>query len=103
MMAAPPELLVFDLDGTLIDSRIDLCNSINAMLEHLGKPRLPEPVIASYIGDGASMLVRRALGDPEGDAHDEQVVAEALAIFLNYYRVHMLDHTYVYPGVFESL
>ncbi|HWZ50572.1 MAG TPA: HAD hydrolase-like protein [Granulicella sp.] len=103
MTATPPELLVFDLDGTLIDSRIDLCNSINAMLEHLGKPRLPEPVIASYIGDGASMLVRRALGDPEGDAHDEQFVAEALALFLDYYRVHKLDHTYVYPGVFESL
>jgi phosphoglycolate phosphatase len=49
------------------------------------------------------MLVRRALGDPEGDAHDEQFVAEALTIFLDYYRVHKLDHTYVYPGVIESL
>jgi phosphoglycolate phosphatase len=103
MMAASPELLVFDLDGTLIDSRVDLCNSINAMLEHLGKPKLPEPVIASYIGDGASMLVRRALGDPEGDAHDDQFVADALTFFLDYYRGHMLDHTYVYPGVIESL
>lgn len=98
-----PKLLVFDLDGTLIDSRTDLCNSINATLEHLGKPHLPEPVIASYIGDGASMLVRRALGDPEGDIHDEEYVAKAYHFFLDYYRVHKLDYTYVYPGVFEAL
>jgi phosphoglycolate phosphatase len=98
-----PRLIVFDLDGTLIDSRVDLCNSINAMLTHFGKPELPEAVIASYIGDGASMLVRRALGDPEGDVHDEEFVAEALTFFLDYYRVHKLDFTYVYPGVMEAL
>src|ERR1700687_5415884 len=73
-----PRLLVFDLDGPLIDSRVDLCNSVNATLAHLGKPKLPEAVIASYIGDGASMLVRRALGDPEGDTHDEEYVTQAL-------------------------
>jgi phosphoglycolate phosphatase len=98
-----PRLLVFDLDGTLIDSRIDLSNSINAMLAHLGKPRLPDAVIASYIGDGAAMLVRRALGDPEGDLHDQQYVEAALTCFLDFYRVHKLDFTYVYPGVIEAL
>ena len=98
-----PRLIVFDLDGTLIDSRIDLCNSVNATLTHLGKPELPEAVIASYIGDGVSMLVRRALGDPEGDVHDEQYVTEAITFFLSYYRIHKLDYTYVYPGVIESL
>ena len=98
-----PRLIVFDLDGTLIDSRIDLCNSINATLTHFKKPELPDSVIATYIGDGASMLVRRALGDPEGDIHDEEYVAEALTYFLDYYRVHKLDYTYVYPGVIESL
>jgi phosphoglycolate phosphatase len=103
MMASVPALLVFDLDGTLIDSRVDLCNSVNAMLEHLGRPKLPEPVIASYIGDGASLLVRRSLGDPEGDVHDEEFVANALALFLDFYRKHMLDATYVYAGVVESL
>jgi phosphoglycolate phosphatase len=103
MRFPPPRLLVFDLDGTLIDSRVDLCNSINAMLEHLGKPILPGPVIASYIGDGASMLVRRALGDPEGDIRDEQYVTKALSFFLDYYREHKLDFTYVYPGVHEAL
>ncbi len=103
MLPLTPHLLVFDLDGTLIDSRVDLCNSINATLLHLGKPELPPPVIASYIGDGASMLVRRALGDPEGDATDEQYVTSALTYFLEYYREHKLDFTYVYPGVTESL
>jgi phosphoglycolate phosphatase len=103
MHSSPPRLLVFDLDGTLIDSRVDLCNSVNAMLTHLGKPTLPGPVIASYIGDGASMLVRRALGDPEGDAADEAYLTRALAFFLDFYRVHKLDFTYVYPGVLESL
>jgi phosphoglycolate phosphatase len=98
-----PRLLVFDLDGTLIDSRVDLCNSVNAMLVHLGKPTLPDGVIASYIGDGAHMLVRRALGDPEGDVHDEEYVAGALAFFLDWYRIHKLDFTYVYEGVFEAL
>jgi phosphoglycolate phosphatase len=102
-LATLPRLIVFDLDGTLIDSRQDLCNSINATLAHFNKPQLPDSVIASYIGDGASMLVRRALGDPEGDRHDEEYVTEALTFFLSYYRLHKLDYTFVYPGVLESL
>ncbi|MBB5338523.1 HAD family hydrolase [Tunturiibacter gelidoferens] len=103
LLAAPPRLIVFDLDGTLIDSRVDLCNSVNATLAHLGKPTLPEAVISGYIGDGASMLVRRAIGDPEGDITDEQYVTKALTFFLDYYRIHKLDYTYVYPGVREAL
>jgi phosphoglycolate phosphatase len=102
-LAPPTRLLVFDLDGTLIDSRTDLCNSVNATLTHFGKPELPEAVISSYIGDGASILVRRAFGDPEGDVHDEEYVTEALTFFLDYYRIHKLDYTHLYPGVLESL
>lgn len=98
-----PRLIVFDLDGTLIDSRRDLCNSVNAALSHLGKPALPEAVISNYIGDGASMLVRRAIGDPEGDIHDEEYVTDAITFFLAFYRVHKLDYTFLYPGVLESL
>ena len=103
MSSVSARLIVFDLDGTLIDSRQDLCNSVNAMLSHLGKRELPDEVIASYIGDGASMLVRRALGDPEGDAHDEEYVTGAVNYFLDYYRDHKLDFTYVYPGAMEAL
>ncbi len=92
-------LLVFDLDGTLIDSRADLCASVNAMLGFVQRPALPDDVIASYIGDGASMLVRRSLGDPA----DEAFVESAVEYFLSYYREHKLDHTFVYDGVFEVL
>ncbi len=97
--ASQLRLLVFDLDGTLIDSRQDLVNAVNHMLRILERGELPEAVIASYIGDGAGMLVRRALGDPE----DERGVEHGLQLFLDYYRVHKLDNTYVYDGVFPSL
>jgi phosphoglycolate phosphatase len=80
------KLLVFDLDGTLIDSRLDLVHSVNAMMRHLERPELPEDVIASYVGDGAPMLVRRALGDPEDQAFFER----GLQYFLDYYREHKL-------------
>jgi phosphoglycolate phosphatase len=92
-------LIVFDLDGTLIDSRADLVASVNATLAHLGRHPLPDAVIASYIGDGVQMLVRRALGDPE----HEEIVTDAVSFFLTYYRVHKLDHTYVYEGVLDAL
>ena len=98
-----PKLVVFDLDGTLIDSQMDLANSVNATLKHLGRPALPDVVIATYIGDGVSMLVRRALGDPEGDVHDTEYVESAVTYFLDYYREHKLDFTYVYAGVVEAL
>ncbi len=93
------KLLIFDLDGTLIDSRQDLANSINAMLRHFGKKELPHEVIASYIGDGAPMLVRRSLGDPD----DENFVQDALLYFMAWYREHKLDNTYVYDGIKEAL
>lgn len=93
------KLLIFDLDGTLIDSRLDLIHSVNAMLRHCKRPELPGDLIASYVGDGAPMLVRRALGDPK----DQSAVAQALEYFLTYYRAHKLDHTHLYPGVREML
>jgi phosphoglycolate phosphatase len=92
-------LLVFDLDGTLIDSRLDLIHSINAMLRHFERPELPGEMIASYVGDGAPALVRRALGD----SGDEALFRAALEYFLGYYRIHKLDHTTVYAGIPEML
>ncbi|HEX3351801.1 MAG TPA: HAD-IA family hydrolase [Terriglobales bacterium] len=93
------KLLVFDLDGTLIDSRLDLVHSVNAMLRHFERPELPDEVVASYVGDGAPVLVRRALGDPK----DEKFLKHALEYFLAYYKAHKLDHTRVYEGIRESL
>src|SRR5215469_1617077 len=92
-------LLIFDLDGTLIDSRLDLIHSVNATLRQFKRPELPGDIIASYVGDGAPMLVHRALGDPE----DENFFKQALEFFLSYYREHKLDHTTLYPGVPEVL
>jgi phosphoglycolate phosphatase len=97
--AAQIRLLIFDLDGTLIDSRVDLVNSVNAMLRYMERPELPAEVIATYVGDGAPMLMRRALGDPA----DESILKEALEYFLVYYREHKLDHTHLYGGVIETL
>jgi phosphoglycolate phosphatase len=93
------KLVLFDLDGTLIDSELDLANSVNAMLRHFGRKELPLEVIDTYIGDGAPMLIRRALGDP---AH-AQALQEALNYFLLYYRDHKLDNTRPYDGIVEML
>ena len=92
-------LLIFDLDGTLIDSQLDLANSVNAMLRHFGRRELAPEVIANYIGDGAPMLIRRALGDPD----DSRYMHEGLDFFLQYYREHKLDNTTLYPGIREAL
>jgi len=100
------KLIVFDLDGTLIDSARDLCNSVNAALEHLGRPHLPDEIIASFVGNGAAMLVRRSLAvencvSPD-EVHDEEL-ATAYNFFLTHYREHKLDFTYAYDGVLDSL
>lgn len=97
------KLLVFDLDGTLIDSAQDLCNSVNAALEAFGRERLPDALVSSYIGDGAVMLMRRALFGLDANTVDEALLARAYEYFLGYYREHKLDSTYAYEGVLEAL
>jgi len=94
------QLLIFDLDGTLIDSRLDLVHSVNATLRHMKRPELPDDVIASYVGDGAPALIGRALGS---EADDEKLVRSGLEYFLAYYREHKLDHTHLYEGIKEAL
>jgi phosphoglycolate phosphatase len=93
------DLLIFDLDGTLIDSKLDLAQAVNAARRHLGLPPIENERVSSYVGDGAPVLIRRALG---AEVPEEQV-REALDYFFAYYREHMLDHTTVYPGVREAL
>jgi phosphoglycolate phosphatase len=94
------KFVIFDLDGTLIDSRLDLVHSVNAALRHIDRPELPDDVIASYVGDGAPILIQRALG---GESTDEKLVRNGLEFFLSYYREHKLDHTTVYEGAKEAL
>jgi phosphoglycolate phosphatase len=93
------DLFIFDLDGTLIDSKLDLAHAVNATRAHMGMPPLPHELIYSYVGNGAPMLVRRALGQEA----TEEAVETALAFFLAYYSEHMLDYTALYPGVRETL
>src|SRR6266545_4887317 len=93
------DLLIFDLDGTLIDSKLDLAISVNATRVHMGRPAIDEAVAASWVGNGAPVLIRRAMGPEAPEAEVEQ----ALAFFLSHYREHMLDNTVLYPGVREGL
>ena len=91
--------LIFDLDGTLIDSKLDLALSVNATLEALGRAPLPHEQIFGYVGQGAPLLIRRSLG--EGASEEE--CQRGLEFFLRYYSEHMLDNTIPYPGVREGL
>jgi phosphoglycolate phosphatase len=92
------DLFIFDLDGTLIDSKLDLAHAVNATRAHMGEPPLEHELVYSYVGSGAPVLIRRAFPG----ASEEQLAA-ALQYFLDYYRDHMLDYTVLYPGVRETL
>jgi phosphoglycolate phosphatase len=91
--------LIFDLDGTLIDSKRDLIHSVNAMLREMGREELHEDTISGYIGHGAPQLVGQALGDAATAEERER----ALKFFLGYYEDHKMDNTCAYPGVPEAL
>lgn len=93
------KLIIFDLDGTLIDSKRDLVHSVNATLAYMNREPISDDLVAAYVGSGAPILMRRILGPDSSEADVER----ALRYFLDYYREHMLDNTYVYPGVRESL
>ena len=92
-------LLIFDLDGTLADSKLDLVHSVNAARGLMGLPPISDQLVSSYVGNGAPILMRRALGAEASEAD----VARGLEFFLTYYRAHMLDNTRLYPGVKEAL
>src|SRR5262245_48022658 len=103
ILSVPSELMkpviIFDLDGTLVDSKKDLTASVNYIRYRFDLPSLTEDEIARFIGDGALMLIRRALAEKGTDTN----VQNGLQMFLSYYRAHMLDQTELYPGVRETL
>ncbi len=111
METSLPWLVVFDLDGTLIDSSQDLCLAVNAALTHVGVPVLPQAAIAAFIGDGAATLMQRALQaaiNSTNRVSDAQIDVEArfdsaFNHFLNFYREHKLDNTRLYEGVLPAL
>jgi phosphoglycolate phosphatase len=93
------DLLIFDLDGTLVDTKLDLAQAVNATRSHMSMGPLENERVYSYVGNGAPSLIRLALGGQASEAE----VEEALEFFLEYYREHYLDYTTLYPGVQESL
>ncbi|MBI3303644.1 MAG: HAD-IA family hydrolase [Deltaproteobacteria bacterium] len=86
--------LIFDLDGTLVNTKADLAAATNYVLESFGLPRLPAAQVADYVGHGARVLVERALGPAH--AH---LVSRGFDLFMEYYEAHLLDHTRAYAGV----
>jgi len=92
------EAIIFDLDGTLIDSVADLAASVNHTLTALGHMPRSMDEIRSFVGDGVQKLIARSLGDA-----DQELRKRALQIFINHYDVHLLDHTHLYDGVPATL
>lgn len=97
-MPQPIDLIIFDLDGTLIDSLPDLADATNHMLTTLGRPRIDQDAVRRLVGQGARRLVERAL-----PGASEDVIAQGLDLFLDYNHHHIADRTVLYPGVMETL
>ena len=96
-------LFLFDLDGTLIDSRADLAFSLNLALERLNLPRLPEARIIGFVGDGVQILMQRSLRESTGREPEGDLIKEGIARFREEYGNHLLDRTHLYPNVLEAL
>src|SRR4030065_472733 len=92
------DLMIFDLDGTLVSSGTDLAVAVNYTLKELGLPPRTEKEIIGFVGDGVRKLIEKSLGDLR-----EGVVDKALKIFTDYYSDHLLDNTNLYPDVLDVL
>lgn len=103
--------VIFDLDGTLVDSGLDIALSANFVRSHFGLAELPVATAQSYVGDGVARLLERTLGHdrrtgltgPAGLPVSDRTLADGLAVFQKHYGAHLLDHTRPYPGLNEVL
>lgn len=94
----PVDLLIFDLDCTLADTKFDIARATNYALQRLGLPELPPETIYGYIGNGVEKIIERSLTQD-----DLPLRQKALALFSEFYGQHLLDHTRLYPRVRETL
>lgn len=101
MMRSSKSLLVFDLDGTLADSRMDLVQAINFALSQVGLTNIPYAAIISFVGEGSRKLLARCFA--HCNCQDQELFAQAEKIFLRYYYEHIRDHSQLYPGVAEVI
>ncbi|WP_419814846.1 phosphoglycolate phosphatase [Glacieibacterium sp.] len=96
-----PKLVIFDLDGTLVDSSPDLCGALNHTLAELGRPAVDLATVRHLVGHGARVLIERGLAHTGGGTSED--VDRGLPLFLAYYAAHIADGTVVFPGVEASL
>jgi phosphoglycolate phosphatase len=97
-MSIDIDLMVFDLDGTLVDSKQDLANSVNHALETMGFEKVQDQIIFDLIGEGLRELLAKSF-----KTHDDNILDEAIPTFRSHYREHLLDNTKLYPGVDDVL
>ncbi|MCU0735328.1 MAG: phosphoglycolate phosphatase [Methylotetracoccus sp.] len=102
-MMGKPALIAFDLDGTLVDSAPDLADAVDAMLATLGRPSAGVEKVRTWIGNGVTMLVKRALTGEMWPAGDPPGFTEALSRFLNRYQTYVCERSRLYDGVLEGL
>jgi phosphoglycolate phosphatase len=103
MLPPARRLFLFDLDGTLIDSRADISRSLNFALARLGLPVIPEASISSFVGEGVRVLVHRALRQSMQQEPTEEWIRRATDSYLAEYEIHMFDSTGLMPGAREAL
>ncbi|HUW98834.1 MAG TPA: phosphoglycolate phosphatase [Acidiferrobacter sp.] len=103
MSTFPFAALLFDLDGTLVDSAPDLTIAANQMLAALGRPVFDLPMVASWIGDGVPRLIKRALTGERWAEPEPQLFLAAQTLYGQYYEAHIADHSTLYPRVIETL
>jgi phosphoglycolate phosphatase len=103
MLDRTPELIAFDLDGTLVDSSPDLADAVDAMLDRLGLPPAGEPRVKGWIGNGVDMLVKRALTGDMWPQDEPPRFNEALTMFMDLYAANVCNRSRLFPGVAEGL
>ena len=98
LVNSPLKAVLFDLDGTLVDSEKDIAEASNFTREHYGLKKVPDSTIARYVGNGVLVLLEKSL-----ETTDQGKIQEAYQIFQQHYRVHCADFTKPFPGTFELL